>query len=72
MAASLHADGYEGTVEEAVPVHEIHQARCTLCDWVSEEHDELSWKDAEEEAVEHFNDFHRIDDEDEDDEEDVI
>lgn len=68
---SIHHDGYEGTVEEAVPVQEFHQARCTLCDWVGEEHDGLDWKSAEEEAVEHFQDFHAVNDEDdEDDDED--
>lgn len=67
----LHHDGYEGKVEEAVPVEEFHRARCTLCEWVSDDFDALDWKDAEEAAVEHFEDVHQEPD-DEDDDEEVI
>lgn len=64
----LHAYGYEGAVEEAVPVEEFHRARCTLCDWVGEEHDAMSWKDAEAEAIEHYEDNHAEPDDDEEEE----
>lgn len=53
---SIHAYGYEGEVEEAVPVEEFHRASCEACGWVGVEHDSMSWKDAEEEAIEHFED----------------
>jgi hypothetical protein len=66
---NLHAYGYEGTVEEEVPVEEFHRARCSLCDWVSEEFDGLDWKSAEEAAVEHYEDEHAETDDDDDDEE---
>jgi hypothetical protein len=51
---SLHAPGYEGEVELVVQAREIHRAECEQCGWVGQEHDEMAWKDAEEEAVEHF------------------
>lgn len=64
----LHAYGYEGEVEDAVPVQEIHRAECSLCDWKGQEHDGLAWKDAEEEAIEHYEEEHAELDDDEEDE----
>lgn len=62
---SIHAYGYEGKVEEAVPVEEIQRARCTLCEWVGQEFDGLSWEQAEAEAVQHYEDEHDDGDEEE-------
>lgn len=67
---SIHKPGYEGDVEEAVPVQTFHRAECTLCDWKSEEHEDLAWKDAEEAAIEHYEFEHPEDDEDEEDADD--
>lgn len=65
---SLHEYGYEGEIEEAVPVNEFHRAECQVdgCDWKGEEHDSLDWKGAEVEAIEHYETEHQ-EDEDEDD-----
>ncbi len=52
--AALHAYGYEGEVEQHVAVRELYRATCDLCGWEGDEHDEMAWKDAEEEAVEHY------------------
>jgi hypothetical protein len=66
----ITAPGYEGEVEEAIPVHETHQAKCTLCTWEGEKHDEMAWTDAQAEAVEHWEGEHAPD-EDEDEEEET-
>lgn len=70
MAAALHYDGYESTVEEACPVRTFHRAECDLCEWESEEFDDLDWTWAEEKAVEHFDEEHAPDDEEDDEEDD--
>lgn len=68
---SLHEYGYEGEIEEAVPVQEFHRAECTLCDWKSEEFDGFDWKSAEAEAIEHYENEHQDTDFDEDDDDDI-
>lgn len=68
MSSELHAYGYEGDVENAVPVHEYHRAECTECEWISELFDEYDWRSAEQEAIDHYTDEHL--EEDEEDEED--
>jgi hypothetical protein len=68
MAIQIHEYGYEGKVEDAVPVVEIHQARCNLCDWKSEEHEGgLDWKQAEADAIAHYENDHPDEDDDEGD-----
>lgn len=67
---NLHEVGYEGEVEDAVPVQEFHRAECTLCEWKSEEFDDLDWKSAEAEAIAHFEDEHAEPEDDDDDEDD--
>lgn len=63
---AIHYHGYEGDVEEHVPVESFHRAKCEDCDWVSAEFDDLDWQSAEQEAVEHWQDMHADQDEDED------
>lgn len=73
MALSIHQYGYEGEVEEAVPVQEFHRAECSLCDWRGEEHDGLGWQEAEQEAIDHYEGEHdEGDDEDEEDDDDAM
>lgn len=57
---SIHAYGYEGDAEEICRVEEIHRAKCEICDWTSEEHDEMDWRGAEEDAVEHVQEKHTV------------
>lgn len=67
---NLHYPGYEGTVEEQVPVEEFHRASCNLCDWKSEEFGSLDWREAEEAAVEHYEFEHGDEEDDEEEDED--
>lgn len=62
---SIHAYGYEGEVEEMIPVMEYHRAECNECDWQSELFGELDWQSAEQAAVEHAEEEHAEEDEDE-------
>lgn len=68
---NLHEYGYEGDVEDAVPVQEFHRAECSLCDWKGEEHDGFDWKGAEAEAIGHYEDEHAEPDEDFDEDDDL-
>lgn len=70
MTLSIHTYGYEGKVEEVVPVEEFHRAHCELCDWQSEEFDAMGWKEAEQAAIDHYDVCPERDDEDEDEDED--
>lgn len=63
----LHAPGFEELeAADLAVVVEVHRAECPLCDWRSDEFDDLAWKDAEEAAVEHYEEEHAHEDDDDD------